>query len=156
MVTILIFYESKGMRINFIKEIFLKLDLFLNVFNGFLHNSTSIRMFWKIDDFSSYGFKEFFLLFLRAFLEYLLEDIVTKTIFHKWFVLFENKRKNKFFRVLFTSFKNILNGSWPVLISGPLADLRKITEELLFRSKSGIVIVIRDVDHLVPHVVLIL
>jgi len=113
-------------------------------------------MFWKIDDFSCYGFKEFFLLFLGTFLEYLLEDIVAETIFHKWFVLFENKRKNKFFRVLFTSFKNILNGSWPVLISGPLADLRKITEEFLFRSKSCIVIVIRNIDHLVPHVVFIL
>jgi len=111
MVSILIFYQSNGMRINFIKEIFLKLNLVRNILNRFLYNSTSIRMLRKIDDFSFYGFEKFFLLFLGSFLEYLLEDIVAETIFHKRIVLFKNERKNEFFFVLLTSFKDILNGS---------------------------------------------
>jgi len=81
-------------------------------------------MLRKIDDFSFYGFEKFFLLFLGSFLEYLLEDIVAETIFHKRIVLFKNERKNEFFCVLLTSFKDILNGSWSILISRPLANLR--------------------------------
>lgn len=155
-ITILIFYQSESVRINFIKEIFLKIDLILNVFDRFLNNSTAIRMLRKIDYFSSEDIKEFFLLFLWTFFKNLLKDIVPKTIFHKWFMFFKNEWENELFRVLFTCFKYVLYCSGSILVSGPFGDLRKVTKKFLLRSKSCVIIVIGDVDHLVAHVILIL
>lgn len=122
------FYESDGMGINLLKEILLQVHLVLNELNRFLDHSTSIGVLRKIDDFAFDCFKEFLFLFLSTFLEYFLKDIVSKSIFHKRLMFFENKTKNQLFNVLFTSFKDILYRTRSILVSRPFPHLWKIIQ----------------------------
>jgi hypothetical protein len=71
-------------------------------------------------------------------------------------VLFEDEGKDEFLCVFLASFKHVLYGAGPVLVSGPFSDLRKVVYQLLFWGYCWVVALVGHVDHLVAHVVFVL
>lgn len=105
------------MWINLLQELPLHLHLILNILYRLLHHPTPIRVFRQTHNLPSNSLIQSLLLLLRPLLEYLLEDIVPKTVLHQGLVLAEYETENELFNVLLASFKDVLNGAGTVLVT---------------------------------------